>query len=72
MGILKTLWGLLVDDVRLALVLGSALILAFGLRQAGLSLVAAVVLWIGLLGALWFSIEHQLKLRQVQEQSKRQ
>lgn len=63
MGILKTLWGLLVDDARLAFILGITLIAAFLFSQINWPLVAAVVIWAGLLAALWFSTEHQLKLK---------
>ena len=67
MGILKTLWGLLVDDARLAFILGITLIAAFLFSQVNLPLVAAVVIWAGLLAALWSSTEHQLKLKRAQD-----
>ncbi|MGI9049675.1 MAG: hypothetical protein ACR2GU_09950 [Rubrobacteraceae bacterium] len=63
MGVLKTLWGLLVDDARLAFILVFTLIAAFLFSRMNWSLVAAVAIWVGLLAALWSSTEHQLKLR---------
>ena len=69
MGILKTLWGLLVDDGRLASILGLTLIVAFLFSRVNLPLVAAVVIWAGLLAALWSSTEHQLKLKRTRDRN---
>lgn len=63
MRVLKVLWGLLVDDGRLASILVVSLIVAFVVALAGLKLIAAVVIWLGLIISVWVSVEHQLKLK---------
>jgi|GEM_PF-5354930 len=60
---LKVLWGLLVDDGRLASILVIALIVAFICAQAGLHFIAGVVIWLGLIVSVWTSVGHQLRLR---------
>jgi len=64
MKVLSTLWGLLVDDGRLASILVIAIIISAVLTNAlSLPLSGAIVLWAGLLVSLFFSIEHQLRLK---------
>ncbi|MFC5452452.1 hypothetical protein [Paenibacillus aestuarii] len=64
MKVLSTLWGLLVDDGRLASILVIAIIISAVLTNAlNLPLAGAVVLWAGLLVSLFYSIEHQLRLK---------
>lgn len=60
---LKVVWGLLVDDGRLAFVLALALVISFVLSHFHQPLLGALVIWVGLLASLWISIEHQLKLK---------
>lgn len=60
---LKVLWGLLVDDGRLASILIVALIIGSIVSAAGLKTLGAVAIWLGLLVSLGVSIEHQLKLK---------
>jgi hypothetical protein len=64
--ILSTLWGLLFDDARLAVTLLVALAIAAIVSLVGhMPIVGAIVIWLGLIAALFISIEHQLtsKLR---------
>ncbi|QSO50437.1 hypothetical protein JZ785_15975 [Alicyclobacillus curvatus] len=63
MRVLKIIWGLLVDDARLASILVLSLLIAFVLSLAGLKSIAAIVIWLGLVISLWISIDHQLKLK---------
>jgi hypothetical protein len=63
MRVLKIIWGLLVDDARLASILVLSLVIAFVLSLAGLKSIAAIVIWLGLVISLWISIDHQLKLK---------
>ncbi|MCL6453958.1 MAG: hypothetical protein K6T78_10155 [Alicyclobacillus sp.] len=64
MKVVKVLWGLLVDDGRLAISLVVGLVIAYILRSAAhLPLVASILIWVSLIFALWFSIEHQLRLK---------
>lgn len=63
MSVLKVIWGLLVDDGRLASVLCGALVVAYVFSAAGQSMAGAIVIWAGLIVSLWFSIEHQLRLK---------
>lgn len=63
MGVLKKLWGLLVDDGRLASILVLSLIVAFGVSRAGLTFAAAIVIWLGLIVSVWVSVDHQLQLK---------
>ncbi len=64
MKVLHTLWGLLVDDRRLASILMIALLLSaissLVLREFFLG---AVLIWGGLIVSLVVSVEHQLKLK---------
>lgn len=60
---LKIVWGLLVDDARLATALVIALILAYALSLAHQPVFAAIIIWLGLIVSLWISIEHQLRLK---------
>lgn len=62
--VINTLWGLLVDDGRLASILIVALILAGVSSLVGkLTIIGAVLIWLGLILSLIISIEHQLKLK---------
>lgn len=63
MKVIKVIWGLLVDDGRLATTLIVALIIAFGLSKANQPLLAGIIIWLGLIVSLWYSIEHQLQLK---------
>ena len=63
MRVLKVLWGLLVDDGRLASILVLALVIAFVLSLGGLKFLAAIVIWLGLVISVAISVEHQLKLK---------
>jgi hypothetical protein len=63
MKVLSTLWGLLVDDGRLASILILSIVLAWGLSQFEQPLLAAILIWAGLIVSLAVSIEHQLKLK---------
>lgn len=60
MAVLKVIWGLLVDDARLATGLVITLLVAYLLSQANLHLLGAIVIWAGLIVSLWVSVEHQL------------
>ena len=61
---IKTLVGLIYDDARLVITLALALVLALMLRLAHQPLLAAMVIWLGLIIALWVSIEHELSKKQ--------
>ncbi|WP_155837174.1 hypothetical protein [Aneurinibacillus terranovensis] len=61
MKVLSTLWGLLVDDGRLAFILLLSLLIAGGLSLAHQSFMAAIVIWLGLMVSLWVSIMYQLQ-----------
>lgn len=64
MAMWKTLWGLLVDDGRLASILVICVILAgVCARVAHLPTLGTVFIWGGLLLALVVSVEHQLNLK---------
>jgi hypothetical protein len=63
MKVLSALWGLLVDDGRLASILMLSIILAWGLSQFGQPILAAIVIMAGLVVSLAVSIEHQLNLK---------
>ncbi|WDL98565.1 hypothetical protein [Alicyclobacillus sp. ALC3] len=64
MKIVSTLWGLLVDDGRLAWTLLVFLVLAAIVsRVAHLPFIGALVIWLGLIISMVFSVEHQLRLR---------
>lgn len=63
MGALKVIWGLLVDDARLAIGLVVALVLALCCSHFHQPLLGAIVIWAGLGVSLWISIEHQLILK---------
>lgn len=64
MKVLQTLWGLLIDDGRLASVLLIALILA-GIASLleKWTVIGAVLIWLGLIFSLIVSVEHQLRLK---------
>ncbi|QQE77591.1 hypothetical protein [Alicyclobacillus sp. SO9] len=62
--VISTLWGLVVDDARLAWTLVVALLIAAVMAYIlHLAFIAAVVIWLGLILSLVLSVEHQLKLR---------
>jgi hypothetical protein len=63
MKVLSTLWGLIVDDGRLASILLLSIILAWGLSQFGQPILAAIAMMAGLVVSLAVSIEHQLNLK---------
>jgi len=64
MKVFSTLWGLLVDDGRLAWILLVALILAaIASLLAHLASAGAVLIWLGLIVSLIISVEHQLRIR---------
>lgn len=63
MKVLSALWGLIVDDVRLASILIVSLLISWGVSLAHQQVLAAIVIWAGLLISLWVSIEHQLRLK---------
>lgn len=64
MKVLSTLWGLLVDDGRLAWTLLIFLAVAAILsRVAHLSFVGSLMIWLGLIVSVVFSVEHQLRLK---------
>lgn len=63
MKVLKKLWGLLVDDGRLATILVVALVVAYIISASGQHLIGAIVIWLGLIIALWVSVDHQLRLK---------
>lgn len=65
----KVLWGLIVDDVRLVVVLSIGLVLAWGLTAIHQPLLAAVMIWIALMVALWVSIDHQARVRRSKQKS---
>lgn len=60
---LKVLWGLLVDDARLASILLISLVVAFIVSLMGMKLLGAIIIWVGLVVSVWASVEHQLKLK---------
>lgn len=64
MKVLSTLWGLLVDDGRLAWTLLVFLAVSAILsRVAHLPFIGAVTIWLGLMASLVFSVEHQLRIK---------
>jgi len=63
MKILRVLWGLLVDDARLGFILVVSLVIGDVVARAGFQTVAALVIWAGLVGSLWVSVNHQLRLK---------
>ncbi|MCY0887468.1 MAG: hypothetical protein OWQ59_03330 [Alicyclobacillaceae bacterium] len=64
MKVLSTLWGLLVDDGRLASTLLVFLaVAAFVSRVAHLQFLGALAIWLGLIVSIAFSVEHQLRLK---------
>jgi hypothetical protein len=67
MKVLTTLWGLIVDDGRLASILLISLVISWGLSLVGQPLIGAFMIWAGLLISLWISINHQLHLKLSQE-----
>lgn len=64
MKILKKLFGLLVDDGRLAWILCVGLAVAIGLRLVHQPMWSAVAIWVGLILSLWISVDHQRRLKQ--------
>lgn len=68
MKVLKVLWGLLVDDTRLVSILLFSLLLSVIAATVVHQIVAAALfIWLGLLGSLWVSIEHELKVKVTKE-----
>jgi hypothetical protein len=63
MGVLKVIWGLLVDDAHLATILAVSLVISFGVSRMHHPTAAALVIWLGLIVSLWISVEHQLQLK---------
>jgi hypothetical protein len=63
MRVLKVLWGLLVDDGRLASILVLSLVAAYLISAVGLKTLAAGVIWLGLVMSVLVSVEHQLRLQ---------
>lgn len=64
MKVIRKLWGLLVDDGRLASILMIALILASGVSfLLHHRTIAAGLIWLGLIVSLVVSVEHQLKAK---------
>lgn len=63
MKVLKKLWGLLVDDGRLATILVVALVVAYVISASGQHIIGAIVIWLGLIIALWVSVDHQLRVK---------
>jgi hypothetical protein len=62
--VLSTLWGLLVDDRRLASILILAIVISTIVSNTfGQPLLGALILWAGLIVSLFVSIEHQLRLK---------
>lgn len=66
MNVIKTILGLIYDDARLVLTLGVALAISLIFRLAHQPLIAAVLIWAGLIVSLWISIEHELKQKSSQ------
>lgn len=61
---LRTLWGLLVDDGRLASIIVVAVILSAGASLIGhFTRLGAIILWLGLIISLVISVEHQLNVK---------
>ncbi|MBP1967109.1 hypothetical protein [Paenibacillus aceris] len=64
MKIISTLWGLLVDDGRLASILVLAIVVSAVVTNLfQLQLVGAIVIWAGIVVSLFVSIQHQLSLK---------
>jgi hypothetical protein len=63
MGVFKVIWGLLVDDARLAIGLAITLLVAYLFSHFHLHLLGAIVIWAGLVVSLWISVEHQLAVK---------
>lgn len=63
MNVLKTLWGLLVDDGRLASILVVGILLAAISAVLHHHTIAAGILWLSLMVSLWVSVSHQLRLK---------
>lgn len=63
MRVLKVLWGLVVDDLWLASMTVGVLILAYIFSLTGLKSIDPYVIWVGLVVAIWVSVEHQLRLK---------
>jgi hypothetical protein len=61
--ILSTLWGLLVDDGRLASILLLSIVIGWCLSRFQQPFLAAIVIWAGLIVSLAVSIEYQLNLK---------
>jgi hypothetical protein len=62
--VLSTLWGLLVDDRRLASILILAIVISVIVSNTfGQPLLGALILWAGLIVSLFVSIEHQLRIK---------
>lgn len=60
---LKVIWGLLIDDARLAVTLLISLAVSAVSSKLGYPFVGMLCIWVGLVLALYISIEHQLRLK---------
>lgn len=60
---LNVIWGLFIDDARLAIILLISLAVSAVSSKLGYPYVGALCIWIGLVAALFISIEHQLQLK---------
>lgn len=64
MKVLKVVWGLLFEDVRLVwILLASILLSVLAVEVVHQFVIAGLFLWLGLVGSLWLAIEHELKLK---------
>ncbi|SDM82305.1 hypothetical protein SAMN04487897_101161 [Paenibacillus sp. yr247] len=61
--VLNIIWGLFVDDARLAITLVISLAASALVSKMGYPFIGTICLWAGLLLALFISIEHQLFLK---------
>ncbi len=63
MSAMKVLFALLFDDARLVTIVTLSVVLSYLCSDIHFHLLAAIVLWVGPMLALWVSIEHQLTLK---------
>lgn len=61
--VLKIIWGLFVDDARLVITLVITVAASAFVSTSGYPFFGMVCLWLGLLLALFISIEHQLHVK---------
>lgn len=61
--VLNTIWGLFVDDARLAITIVISVATSAFVSTLGYPFVGMVCLWVGHLLALFISIEHQLHVK---------